>query len=289
MAITPTFRAAVLSALLVTSLSPAARAQSPWTLNRSGYAFDNAFVLSSTSEVYDEEGNKVTLPDGGKSSEFSNVSMLEYGVRDRLGFILQVPVRSLKYEDDTTDPSLTNTGFADITLGLRYRVAAGSVVASVQADAIFAPGYYEAFSLPPLGHGRFQGGGQLLLGRSVPTLRGYVQANGGYRVVTGGRADLWLAGAEVGSWVAPRVRLTGSWHWNTNTGDGDLQNDFGGRLSGLYRLSSMVQLEGGADHTVGGQNVDAGTFFFLGVSVRGNTLGKFEGPLSSTLEETPTQ
>ena len=257
-------RAACAALLLLSVTAAGAAAQSAWTLERGGYAFDNSFLLRSTDEFYDAEGNKVTVTDA-KLKEFSNVSNFE-------------PTQS-------SDPNLTNTGFADMTFGLRYRALEKTVVVSVQADAVVAPGYYEAFTVPELGHGRFQYGGQVLAGTVFESIRGYGQVGGGYRAVTGGRADLWLAHAEAGAFLANPVRVRALWHWNNHTGDGPYENQFGGRLTGDYRISNKVQVSAGADRTFGGQNVEAGTYFFLGVSVRGNSLGKYQGPLSSTLEE----
>ena len=276
--------AACAALLLLAATAGRAAAESAWTLERGGYSFENSFVLRSTEEIYDAEGNKVTVTDA-KLKEFSNVTNVEYGVRDKLGFRFQVPVRSLNLEPTQgTDPNLINTGFADMTFGLRYRAVENTMVVSVQADAVLAPGYYEAFSVPELGHGRFQYGGQVLVGRTFETLRGYGQLGGGYRVVTGGRADLLLGHAEVGMFVANPVRVRALWHYNDHTGDGPYENEFGARLTGDYRLSNKIQFSAGADRTFGGQNVEAGTYFFVGVSVRGNSLGKYEGPLSSTLE-----
>lgn len=276
--------AACAALLLLAATAAGAAAESAWTLERGGYAFDNSFVLRSTEEVYDADGNKVTFTDA-KLKEFSNVTNVEYGVRDKLGFRFQVPIRSLNLEPTQgSDPNLINTGFADMTFGVRYRVVESSLVVSVQGDAVLAPGYYEAFSVPELGHGRFQYGGQLLVGHAFESIRSYGQVGGGYRAVTGGRADLWLGHAEVGVFVAKPVRVRALWHYNDHTGDGPYENEFGGRLTGDYRLSNKVQLSAGADRTFGGQNTEAGTYFFVGVSVRGNSLGKYEGPLSSTLE-----
>jgi hypothetical protein len=282
-------RAACAALLLLSVTAVGAAAQSAWTLERGGYAFDNSFLFRSTDEFYEADGTKVTATDA-KLKEFSNVSNVEYGVRDRLGFRFQVPIRSLNLDPtQANEPNLINTGFADMTFGLRYRALEKSVVVSVQADAVVAPGYYEAFTVPELGHGRFQYGGQVLAGTVFEAIRGYGQVGGGYRAVTGGRADLWLAHAEAGAFIANPVRVRALWHWNNHTGDGPYENQFGGRLTGDYRISNKVQVSAGADRTFGGQNVEAGTYFFLGVSVRGNSLGKYEGPLSSTLEESASE
>jgi hypothetical protein len=270
--------------LLLAAQATTAAAESAWSLNRGGYVFNNYFLLASTHETYDEDGNKVTYPDDGEWSEFSSYSQIQYGIRDRLGCIVQVPIRSLKYEE-TGSPRERNIGFGDMALALRYGASTEGIVGALQADGIIPMGYDQAHGEPSMGHGRWQYGAQALAGRTIPSIRSYLQVRGGYRVVTGGRADLLLAGAEFGSWVARSVRLTAEWRWNDHTRDGDYENEFGGRLSALYRLSHKVQLEAGAAHVFGGQNVEAGTGYFLGISVRGNSLGKYDGPLSSTLEE----
>lgn len=283
MAKRPFLVAVLAAAALPAAPATTAAGDSAWTLNRSGYAFENSFQFTSTRETYDEDGVKVTYPNGGEQSEIANVSRLDYGIRDRLGLILQVPIRSLKYEE----PGVLdrNTGFGDMTLGLRYGASREGMVASLQADALIPMGYDQAHGEPSMGHGRFQWGAQVLTGGAIPSIRSYAQVRAGYRVVTGGRADLLLAGAEVGGWVARPVRVTAEWHWSDYTRDGDFEDDFGGRLSALYRFNPKVHVEAGADHTFGGQNVEAGTVFFVGVSVRGNSLGKYDGSLASTLEE----
>ena len=278
------FRAALAAFCLLSGSAATAAAESAWTLERGGYAFENTFLLRSTKEVYDAEGVKVAIPDA-KLSEFSSVASVEYGLRNKVGFVFQVPIRSLNWKPTQAgEPNLRNSGLSDLTFGLRYRAVASAAVASLQADAIIPTGYSQAYSVPALGNGKFQYGARALVGRTFAAIRGYLQVSGGYRVVTGEPADLWLAGAELGAFVASPVRVRALWHWNREVGDDPFTNEFGGRLTGDYRISDKVQLSAGADRTFGGQNVDAGTYFFLGFSVRGNSLGKFEGPLSSTLE-----
>lgn len=279
------FLAAVLAAAaLLTAPGTTAAGESAWTLNRGGYSFENFFQLTSTQETYDGDGEKLSYPNNGEQSELANVSRLDYGIRDRLGLILQVPIRALKYtETDSID--LRNTGFGDMLVGLRYGASKEGMVASLQGEMLIPMGYEQAHGEPSMGNGRFQWGAQVLAGGAIPKLRSYAQMRFGYRVVTGGRADLVLAGAEVGGWVARPVRLTAEWHWSDHTREGDYENDFGGRLSALYRFNPKVHVEAGADRTFGGQNVEAGTVYFVGVSVRGNALGKYDGSLASTLEE----
>jgi hypothetical protein len=57
----------------VLSLIPAAAlAQSPWTLNRSGFFFQNTLIYSQSDQFYDNDGNEVTFGDSAEFRDFTN-------------------------------------------------------------------------------------------------------------------------------------------------------------------------------------------------------------------------
>jgi hypothetical protein len=270
----------------------AALAQSPWTLNRSGFFFQNTLLYTSTSEFYDGGGFDTTFADGSEFRDFTNNLYLEYGIRDWMGLVLSLPIKSLQKDFGGSQPTLTNTGFGDLTTALRFRTLQWPLVLSLQAEATIPTGYNTTVADPALGDGVWNFTGRVLGGRSLYPLRGYVQGGTGYRIRSRNSstntefANQILYNLEAGYWFFDKFLLIGRWQGNKAVGDATKKDLFGGNLTLQYRLSQFVNLTGGVFQSFGGHNNTSGTTFLLGIAFKGNQLGKYEGALSSTLEPT---
>jgi hypothetical protein len=211
-----------------------------------------------------------------------------------MGLVLSLPIKALQKDFGGSEPTLSTTGFGDFTLGLRFRTLQYPLVVSLQGEATIPTGYNTSLVDPPLGDGVFTFAGRILAGRSLYPLRGYVQAGAGYRLrgknegINTDFSNQLLYNAEAGYWFFNKLLLIGRWA-GTKASGGDekfKQDFFGANLSLQYRISQVVNLSGGVFQPVGGTNNDSGTRFLLGISFRGNQLGKYEGALSSTVEPT---
>lgn len=256
---------------------------SPWTLSRSGYFFQTTGSYLSTSEFYDNEGFK---QDTTSYRELTTNLHLEYGLRNSIGLFLHVPVRNMKQEL-AAPPDAVEWGIADLTTGVRWRVATDPVVASLQGEIKLPTGYNAVVQQLPLGEGQADYTIRGLLGHSFPEIHGYVSGAAGYRARAKEPANQVLLNADGGAWVAPKVLVEGHWEYEKHKGEGTLSDRTQGGLSARYRGWRRFDALGGVFHTFGGQNVQAGTQVFLGLSYRGNRLGRLEGPMSSNLSDTP--
>ena len=283
-------RAVLALALSVCAACPAVASESPWallspwTLNRSGYFFQTTASFLSTSSFYDNEGFKQSST--AKFRDITTNLHLEYGVRDKLGLVLGLPVRNLKL-DLGAPPDLTTFGFGDLITGLRYRAMLEPVVASVQVEAKFPTGYNALLQEPPLGDGQTDVTGRLLLGQSFEDVNGWAQVAGGYRRRFKDLSDEILFNADAGTWLADRALVAAHWEYIRHTGEGVHHGLIQGGATARYRAWRRFDVLGGLFHTFGGENAAAGTRFVLGLTARGNALGKYQGPLSSGLSEIP--
>jgi len=120
----------------------------PSVANVADPALHPVFVRTGTGDFYDDLGFKQSST--AKFRDFTTNLHLEYGVRDKLGLVLGLPVRNLKL-DLGAPPDLTTFGFGDLITGLRYRATLEPVVASVQLEAKFPTGYNATLQEPALG------------------------------------------------------------------------------------------------------------------------------------------
>jgi hypothetical protein len=280
-------------AVVLSVIPAAALAQSPWTLNRSGFSFQNTLVYSKSDMYFNNVGSEQAFGDSSEFRDFTNDLYLEYGIRDWMGLVLNLPIKALQTSFSGDQKDLNTTGFGDFTLGLRFRTLEYPVVLSLQGEVTMPTGYNTSQVDPPLGDGVWNVTGRILAGRSLYPLRGYVQAGAGYRMrgknesISTDFANQIVYNAEVGYWFFERLLLIGRWAGNKASGDDKYKKDvFGGNVSLQYRLSNFVNLTAGVFQPVGGTNYDSGTRFLLGIALRGNELGKYEGALSSTIVET---
>ena len=255
---------------------------SPWTLNRSGYFVQGGFSYLSTGSYYDAVGEEQDNPDGDYS-DFTANAHVEYGLRDHLGLLFHLPVRSLSQQYEDT-PDLTTTGIGDLTGGLRYRILDGSFVASAQGELKVSTGYNAAATTPPLGDGQTDYTLRVLAGRAFAPTPLFAQAAFGYRGRSKDPADEWLFNADAGFWLVDKLLFTGHWEWVEHTGDGTAQDYFKGGLGARYRAYKTMDVAVGAFQTLGGSDVPSGTQFYVGLSYKGNRLGKYDGLLSSSMD-----
>jgi len=283
----PWKRALVLSAAACAAWPAALPAQespwsllSPWTLNRSGYFLQSTASFLSTGRVYDGIGEKTELPPGVHYRDITTNLHLEYGIRDRIGLLLALPVRSLRLEREAP-PDLKTTGIGDVTGGVRYRLMDGSTAVSAQAEIKLSSGYNAVLQNPPLGQGQTDYTARLLAGKGIESSHVFGQVSGGFRYRTGAPANQILANLDVGGWAGKRALLGGHWEFVKHKGDQVPYDHFQGGVTARYRVKKAWNAAGGVFHIFGGQNTPAGTRFFLGVNWIGNRLASSNGFLAA--------
>jgi hypothetical protein len=255
---------------------------SPWTLSRTGYFFQMTGSYLSTSEFYDVDGFKQST---SSYREFTTNLHLEYGLRNSWGLFLHVPVRNMK-QVLPAPPDALEWGIGDLTTGVRWRFATDPVVASLQGEFKLPTGYNAEVQQLPLGEGQADATLRGLVGHSFPTIHGYVSGAAGYRMRSKDPANQVLLNADGGAWLGTFL-LEGHWEYEKHKGDGTLSDRTQAGLSARYRRWRSFDALGGIFQTIGGQNVQAGTQFFLGLSYRGNRLSRIQGPMAANLSDTP--
>jgi hypothetical protein len=187
-----------LVAALVSSLPARAGA---WTQEKGRIYSRLAGSYYDTDAQYDTEGREEDIPFHGRYKELNLTEYAEYGVTSRLTAIGSVVVKRLQLENDLR--ITRSSGFGDIDLALRFKLAEGSAgVASVQGLVKIPSGYEsDPIEVPlPLGNGEFEYDAHLLYGRSLwPLLPGYCGAEVGYRWRAGDPEDEFRYLVEVGS------------------------------------------------------------------------------------------
>lgn len=120
---------------------------------------------------------------GENTSEFEEFSDLnlnvyvEHGLRDDLTFFATTSLKEIRNTADGVETS--NTGIADLDVGLRYNLINEPVVLSVQGLAKL-PFLYDEDDELPLGNGQIDLEGKVLLGKSLGRA-GYFGLEAGYR------------------------------------------------------------------------------------------------------------
>ena len=114
----------VLALVLVAVLAPEARATGPWVQSDNGYYATARFGTFSSSELYDAEGD---ILDGGDAFKARTQTLMlegEYGMSNRMTFLLGMPVLWKTYwiGVDPNRATYNNSGFGDLKFGLKYGI-----------------------------------------------------------------------------------------------------------------------------------------------------------------------
>jgi len=129
---------------------------------------------------YFETSSRFGPDDLGGFENFRDLNFnvyLEYGLQDNLTFFTTTSLKDI--ENTANGVTTSNSGIADVDLGLRYNLSSGPTVISVQG-LFKAPFLYSADSDLPLGNGQVDLEGKLLIGRSFGSA-GYIGLEAGYR------------------------------------------------------------------------------------------------------------
>ncbi|WP_071454535.1 hypothetical protein [Gloeomargarita lithophora] len=131
----------------------------------------------------------------------------EYGIKDNLTLIFKVPYQWIR--DDQFNPQLTNSGFFDGEVGIRWRFTQDPLLAaSLQVTPIIPLGYDPNAPLP-LSRGGVGLDVRVPISRSFPVGNrwGYWTVEVGYRPYFGNRSDEFRTFAEVAIPVTDRLDM----------------------------------------------------------------------------------
>ena len=300
----------VLALVLVAVLAPTAGATGPWVQSDNGYYASARFGTFSSSEFYDAEGDVIA---GGGPFNARTRSLTfdgEYGMSNKLTFLLGMPVLWKTYVlgPDPNPDTYNNSGFGDLKFGLKYGFLdpLKDVALALELSANTPTGYNSILGVPPMGRGRFNALAAVHGGMTFDALPLYVQGELGYRMFTAkghvppdtvkvGLVSSELVYAlEAGFFITPRFLLVGE-YLAANANDTDKpyfqsQSQVGGNVQ--YRLKPSLDVLVGVRSSVSGKNspretspVFKGTEFRVGVAFKGNNLGPHRGPGAYGYEE----
>jgi len=106
------------------------------------------------TEDYDQNGDRVEKPNGGRYEEFRPEFKLEYGLCDQLNLLLSVPYKWAKWDD--INGTIRNNGLEFVGVGAKFRLSEDderNPAASLQVK-LEVPGGYDRDEPPSLGHGK---------------------------------------------------------------------------------------------------------------------------------------
>jgi hypothetical protein len=293
----------VLSALGLLA-SRDAGATGPWVQSDDGYYVTVRPGLLSTSKYYDASGAVV---DGGGSFKYRDLSVRfdgEYGMSSHMTFLLGMPLQFRKLTVDANDPpSLSNNGFGDLLFGLKYGFLdpAGNAALALELTGNTPTGYNSKdFGIPSMGRGRFSALAAVHAGMTFDPAPVYVQGEVGYRYFTAREAippdttkssvvsNAVVYTIEAGVFVSPKILIVGEYLAEQaldtkNKPEYQSLSQVGGNVQ--YRLKPGLDLLAGLRTTVSGKTLGGGTGSIafkgttirLGVSLKGNDLGRYRG------------
>jgi hypothetical protein len=293
-------------ALLALALFTVAAGAGPWVQSKNGYFTTARLGLLSTSKYYDVDGNEVdasaTLAYKDRTVQFDT----EYGISNRMTFLLGMPVRFLSLDLTSGDPSsFNNNGFGDLNFGLKYGFLnpAGKTALALELDANTPTGYNaNGAGIPPMGRGKFSAYGRLHAGTTFDPTRVYVQTEVGYRLFTADStyyttnppdtlktaqvSNSIIFGLEAGFFATPRILIVGEYRMEQSLDSLSQFQDLT-QIAGTvqYRLKPHVDVLAGVRTSLSGKNVAKGTEIRLGVSLKGNALGPYRGQTSAGYAE----
>jgi hypothetical protein len=180
----------------------------------------------------------------------------------------------------------SNAGFGDLLFGFKYGFLdpAGRDALALEIDADTPTGYNSnGFGFPPMGLGKFSADAHLHAGITLDPTPAYAQAEVGYRKFTDNTvSDALTYSAEAGVFATPRVLVMASLGAQKARDDTKVVFLSYTAVQGLvqYRLKPHVDVLAGYGTTLSGKNVAKENGLRLGVSLRGNGLGRYRGQAS---------
>jgi hypothetical protein len=271
----------------------------PWLLQPKEYYSEFQGGTTRYPDWFNNDGSRVPFAGNLKGADYGLTIYNEFGWKEKLGVIFQIPFKSVTVYDDVNGDAATSTGFQDMSLGLRYALARGNSPVAVQVDWRGASGYNPKLT-PPLGEGSQDLSGQLLVGASVPALYAFVQAAGGYRVrfsmradtvltesprdttgFDGGQAQEVFATADLGVWLGNQILLAANTNWVSQSGRGPTATSMEVSPRLIYRVDGGIDLILSSTHSIWGQNTAKSDGFQIGVAFKSTKLNRYQGYLGN--------
>lgn len=233
---------------------------------------------------YDDGGDSFAIPGGGEVEARRLVAYTELGWKDNLSFLVQVPAVSLTVRQRSPEFEATETGLADMVLGLRYRVIEGPTALAIEADWK-APMGYDRKAQPALGDAQQDVMGQVVFGSPIAEM-GFFQFGGGYRYRFESPPDEIFGSADVAFWIGSMFMASGHY-------DGAIamsSDEYPELERNLHRVGPQVLLRvdesldlfAGSRFSVAGKNVIQSNEFYIGVAFKQTQLGRLQGFLGSS-------
>jgi hypothetical protein len=278
-------------ALLALALITAAADAGPWVQSKNGYFTTARLGWGSTSKYYDAEGNEV---DASASVDYKDRTIqfdTEYGISNRMTFLLGMPVQFLSANFTSGDPSnFNNNGFGDLNFGLKYGFLnpAGKAAVALELDANTPSGYNaNGAGIPPMGRGKYSTYGRLHAGTTFDPTPVYVQGELGYRKFTDDtQSNSMIYSAEAGVFATPRILIVAEYLAEKSSDtDKEFQDLTQAGANVQYRLKQHLDLLAGVRTSLDGKNAKKGTEVRLGVSLKGNDLGRYRGQTAAGYPE----
>ena len=256
-----------------------------WTQKWGGYYFKLAAgYLNSTKDI-DADGKQVEKASMGELRDLNYSAYLEYGLLDRLTLVASAPYKRLRDIRTLRDLNSVVTGtalekrsgFGDLEVRLRWRLASQPLVVSVAAGGKVPLWYGEDNGTRvPLSSKEADVDVRLLLGRSLYPFPGYVTGEVGYRIRDGFFSNEVLYFLEAGI-MLNRLLLKGSVSGIHTSGEcnpmgeveliGD-QNVLKLSPGVILRLTDWMELGVDLVSVAGGCNTSAGHMLLFGVAFK---------------------
>jgi len=299
-----------------------------WSLSPGEYYSQMLGEWASSDTYYSQSGGRYFLEKGGLVESRSLFSYTELGWKKNMSFVLGIPVRSVTRTEGAVANHavlMTTTGFADAQLGVRYKIANGASAAALQLDwkppLSYDPGLRltredsllagdtngdgdslnmfiaRQLSRPILGEGQNDLTMSIHLGTALTKLRGFVQADAGYRYRFEDPRDQFVGGGELGFWLVRSLMVAGRYDGiytleasglppvSEKYGAGtDPDQRFVRHRAGpmlIYRVDDRLDLIAATMHTFTAKNVLHTDEIYVGIAFRHATLNRYQGFLGN--------
>ncbi len=300
-------------AAVVAALAPAAARAGAWMPAPGEQFTEIRGSRLSSDDFHNADGDRVILPFGGLYERRDATWSAELGWKKSTSVFFSLPWSSASRRlADPLGAFPSETGFGDLNLGLRRKLAGGGAsVVSLEAswnaplgysrlkpfsdselalvDTIFYAGASESDSVnvsrfggrPALGEGEQSVQGVLWYGASLPGVRGFLEAGGGYRYYFEHMGDQLLMRANLGLWLGSSLLVAGRYEGEMAIGDGvTLAHELDRHLAGpmiLYRVDDFVDVYVGSLHSAIASNALHSDQFYAGVAFRNTKLNRLQG------------
>lgn len=271
-----------------------------WSLAPGEYYTELKGTFFSSSSYYDENSDRLEL--GGLSERRTLESYSEFGWKKRINFLIGVPAVSTTNRQSPGTLLANQTGYGDVHVGFKFRLANGEHAAAVTAEWMAPLGYNRRLGAP-LGDGLQTLGVKLELGSTLAR-HGFLQAGGGYEyrfLAVGARkdgtedpaapvaeldwADHLTADVDLGLWLGRSLLVAGRFRGAFPIQEGPAYGERTMMLAGpafIWRVDDGMDVIAGSWSTPGGTNTLHYDQYYFGFAFRKNQLNRLQGFLGGT-------